>query len=132
MRLRTWLLSSGCVAVGLIASLSAAEHSKDSLETVKKMISEKKAVLIDVRELNEWDDGHLKDAVHIPLSKIKSGLSADELSMLTGTDKIIYLHCRSGSRCLDAAKRLANSKRDLRPLKAGYNDFLKADFPKAK
>lgn len=126
------LLSSLCVAFGFVTSLPAAEHTKDSLDTVKKMVSEKKAVLVDVRESSEWNDGHLKDAVHIPLSKIKKGLSTDELSKLTGEDKVIYLHCRSGARCLDAAKRLTSTKRDLRPLQGGFDDLLKAGFPKAK
>jgi phage shock protein E len=131
MRIRT-LISSLCVACGLVGSLTAAEHTKDSLETVKKLIAENKAVLVDVREASEWNAGHLQDAVHIPLSRIKNGLSPDELSRLTGEGKIIYLHCRSGARCLDAAQRLAGFQRDLRPLQSGYEQLLKAQIPKAK
>ena len=131
MRFRPFL-SSVCVTFGFVTSLSGAQHTRDSLETVKKMVSEKKAILVDVRETSEWNEGHLQDAVHIPLSKIKKGLSTDELTKLTGEDKVIYLHCLSGARCLDAAKRLSNTKRDLRPLEGGFDDLLKAGFPKAK
>ena len=48
----------------------APEHTKDSLETVKKNQEAKKAILVDVREKKEWDDGHLRDAVLLPLSEI--------------------------------------------------------------
>lgn len=130
VRISSWF--SWCVALGCVSSLSAAEHTRDSLDTVKTMVAEKKAVVVDVREANEWNAGHLKDAVHIPLSRIKAGLSAEDLSRLTGNDKVIYLHCRSGSRCLDAASRLGTAKRDLRPLKSGYEDLLKAGFTKAE
>ena len=55
------------LAVAIVFSRSsfcalAIEPSTDSLETIKKNIDDKKAVLIDVRELNEWSDGHLQDA----------------------------------------------------------------------
>lgn len=132
MSVRISSFFSWCFALGWISSLSAAEHTRDSLETVKKLVSEKKAVVVDVREISEWNAGHLKDAIHIPLSKIKSGLSAEELTRLTGDDKVIYLHCRSGMRCLDAANRLGSSRRELRPLKSGYEELLKAGFTKAE
>jgi rhodanese-related sulfurtransferase len=47
-------------------------------------------------------------------------------------DKIIYCHCRSGRRCLTAADILKKQGYDVRPLKAGYEDLLKAGFPQAK
>jgi hypothetical protein len=50
---------SGLVFILLLSvgSLSAqAQHTKDSLETIKKRIKEKKAVLIDVREPSGMQD----------------------------------------------------------------------------
>ena len=120
------------ITVGLLRNLQAAEHTKDSLDVVKKALAEKKAVIVDVRDKDEWNDGHLKDAIHLPLSKIHKGITAEELTKLVGDDKIIYLHCKAGIRSLDAANRLAKTKRDLRALKPGYDDLLKAGFEKAK
>ena len=131
MKSQKWITGSVCVIVGLISTVYAVEQTKDSLETVKKMLAEKKAVLVDVRENDEWNAGHLKDAVHFPLSLIKKGVTTEELSKIAGKATIIYLHCKAGARALDAGTRLENAKRDLRPLPKGYEDLLKAGFPKA-
>lgn len=121
------VLLVGC-ALLLRVDLPAAEHTKDSLDDVKKNVSDKKAVLIDVREQSEWDDGHLDSATLVPLSALKKGEQADSLPK----DRIIYAHCASGKRCLTAADILKKQGYDVRPLKAGYMDLVKAGFPQAK
>ena len=115
----------------VVLTAAAAESTKDSLETVKKNLADKKAVLLDVREKGEWDAGHLADAIHLPLSTIKKGVTDEQLNKIAGKDTIIYLHCVAGVRSLDAASRLSNSGRDLRALKPGYSDLVKAGFAKA-
>lgn len=132
MRLYRLIVSGLLGVLGFVSSADAVEHTKDSLDTVKKNLAEKKAVLIDVREKEEWDDGHLKDAIHLPLSAIEKGTTAQELAKVAGKDAIIYLHCAAGSRCLQAAKRLESTNRDLRSLKPGYSALVKAGFPKVK
>jgi phage shock protein E len=107
----------------------AADHTKDSLDTVKKAIAEDKAVLLDVREKAEWDDGHIRDAKFLALSELRRGVKADELARLLSKDKVVYCHCGSGKRCLPAADILKKHGYDVRPLKASYADLLKAGFP---
>jgi rhodanese-related sulfurtransferase len=124
-----WLVA--CAVIGMASTLLAAEHTKDSLDTVKKKISDKTATLIDVREKEEWDKGHLKDAVNLPFSQIQKGITAEDLAKIAGKDKIIYLHCVAGVRSLKAATELEKSGRDLRALKPGYEALLKAGFEKA-
>jgi phage shock protein E len=119
------------VFFGIFSNANAADHTTDSLETVKKSLADKKAVLLDVREKDEWDGGHLKDAIHLPISKIKGGITVDDLAKIAGKDTVIYLHCKAGRRSVDAAKLLKNSGRDIRALKTGYYGLLDADFPKA-
>lgn len=120
------------VILGLCTSLSAAEHTKDSLDAVKTNLDTKKAVLIDVREPDEWNRGHLQQAKHIPLSRIQNGLTAAELDELVPKDAIVYLHCAAGSRCLTATEVLSKLQRDFRPLQPGYRQLLQAGFPKAE
>lgn len=109
----------------------ATEPSTDSLETIKKNIDEKKAVLIDVRELNEWNDGHLKVASHFALKKIREEFNQAEFDKIAPADKIVYLHCASGFRSIEAAAALEGRHKDLRPLRQGYKALLKAGFPKS-
>jgi len=109
----------------------AAEHTKDSLETVKKKLDDKKAVLVDVREENEWDAGHVRGAILLPLSKLKESIDPKELAKTLPKDKVIYCHCASGRRCLSAAEALKKQGYDVRPLKPGFKDLIEAGFPKA-
>jgi len=119
------------VAVPILPA-RGADHTKDTLNTVKKAVAEEKAVLIDVREKSEWDDGHLKDAKLLPLSILKAEPKAEDVARVIPKDKIIYCHCGSGVRCLKAADALKKLGYDVRPLKSGYADLLKAGFAPAQ
>jgi phage shock protein E len=120
---------AACVVTG---AASAADHTTDSLDTVKKSVSDSKTVLVDVREVDEWKDGHLKDVKHLALSDLKAGVSAEKLKETLPAGSIVYLHCASGRRCLTAADLLKKQGYDVRPLKDGYDKLLKAGFEKAK
>lgn len=114
----------------LLPGLAAgADFTKDTPADVKKALEAKKAVLLDVREQSEWDDGHLKDAMLLPLSKLKK---ADAKDLDLPKDKAIYCHCRAGSRALQAAELLQKLGYEVRALKPGYKDLLDAGFPKAE
>lgn len=109
------------------------KHTTDSLETVKKNIADGKAVLVDVREKPEWDAGHLKVAVLIEMSRFsdiekQKAVAEKELDK----SKIIYTHCKAGRRCLAVAEILKKFGYDVRALKPGYEDLLKAGFEKAE
>jgi phage shock protein E len=114
------LLFAGCVCV----SAAAAEHTTDSLDEVKKRLAAEKAVLLE--------EGRLKDAKLLPLSKVRKGVPDEELAKLMPQGKIVYAHCAAGVRCLEVADRLKKQGYEVRPLKAGYRDLLKAGFPKAE
>lgn len=109
-----------------------AEHTKDSLDTVKERLKNKSAVLVDVREEKEWDEGHIQDAKLIPLSNLKKEAEAEKLTKDLSKKKIVYCHCAAGVRALTAADILKKQGYDVRPLKSGYSDLIKAGFPKAE
>jgi rhodanese-related sulfurtransferase len=61
------------------------------------------AILVDVREPDEWRADHIAGAVHVPLSCFESEAS------LIPTDRRVILYCRSGARsgrALDICRRL--------------------------
>jgi phage shock protein E len=120
------------IIAGCVRPAVAQEHTKDSLDTVKKALADKKAVLIDVREKSEWDDGHLKDAKLLPLSSLKGASLPADLDKILPKEKIAYLHCASGKRVLKAAEILRKNGFDVRPLKDGYKELLNTGFPKAE
>ena len=124
-------LSLAAVSLLFCGASRGAEHTKDSLEKVREQVKEKKAILVDVREESEWKQGHIAGATHLPLSWLAKDPDAKELQKKLPKGKILYIHCRSGGRCLIAADLLEDSGYDLRPLKPGYANLLKAGFPKS-
>ena len=131
MRMANWV-GAMLIGVCLTSPLLGAEHTKDTLDAVKKAVAADQALLLDVREKSEWDDGHLKDAKLLPLSVLKTDPKADEVAKIIPKDKVVYLHCGSGVRSLKASDELKKLGYDVRALKPGYSDLLEAGFPAAK
>jgi rhodanese-related sulfurtransferase len=132
MRTLLALLLPFLIAIAANAPLSGADvtHSADPLDQVKAAVESGKAVLVDVREQGEWDLGHLKDARLVPLSALSKEGAVVPADL--PKDKPVYLHCRSGARCLKAAEILKPLGYDVRPLKAGFGELVKSGFPKAE
>lgn len=65
-----------------------------SPDSAYKLLVAKKAVIIDVRENDEWLEQHIEGAVHIPLDQIESRLS----ELFQYKDNTVIMHCRSGRR----------------------------------
>jgi rhodanese-related sulfurtransferase len=107
-------------------------HTKDSLETVKENVKAGKAVIVDVREQNEWDEAHLKGAIHIPKSKLDIATEVEALLKNVPKDKVIYTHCRAGRRALACGEILKKHGYDVRPLKPGIQELLDAGLEKAE
>jgi rhodanese-related sulfurtransferase len=57
--------------------------------------------LVDVREQDEFDDGHVPGAVHVPLATV-----ADNVEQFRGVGPT-YVICRSGARSMRACEFLA-------------------------
>lgn len=51
------------------------------------------AVVVDVREDNEWQAGHAPNAIHVPMGSVPENLDA-----LPDTDEAVPVICRSGGR----------------------------------
>ena len=118
-------------------AVAPTEHTKDSIELIKQRIADEEAILIDVREQDEWNNiGHLQVAVSVPLTELKEKggdqAYATKLAEKLPKDKIIYCHCAAGGRVMPASAILHKMGYDVRPLKAGYDDLLDAGFKDAE
>jgi len=75
-----------------------------SAEEVYEIInSDQDYMTLDVRTLDEFNEGHLEDAVHIPVDELEDRL--DELPQ----DKPIIVYCKSGIRSSTAANILVDN-----------------------
>jgi len=78
----------------------------------------RKAQLIDVREPNEFEGGHILGARNIPMSQMKMRMK--EIRQ----DMPVYLYCQSGMRSARAAQFLhRRGYRDLTQLEGGFKKW---------
>ena len=117
------------LVLGAVSGTAIAEHTKDSLDVVKQAVAQQKAVIIDVREPDEWQEGHIAGAGLLPLSVLERGVPPQELAKILPKDKVIYCYCLAGGRCMEAAAMLKPLGYDVRALKTGYPQLVKAGFP---
>jgi len=66
------------------------------------LFAAKEAVIIDVREQNEWDEKHIPGVIHIPIAQLNSRLA--ELEQYK--DSPVIMQCRSGRRSAQGAVAL--------------------------
>jgi rhodanese-related sulfurtransferase len=69
---------------------------------------EKEAVILDVRTLEEWNEGHIEGAIHIVLTVIPL-----EIEQIKSWGKPVIAVCRSGARSGQAAQFLTQNGVDI-------------------
>lgn len=75
----------------------------------------RKAQLIDVREPDEFNRGHIRGARNIPLSQFKQSINS------VRADKPVFIYCQNSGRSARAANALhKNNCKDLNVLKGGF------------
>ena len=128
---KNWSLALVFVASGamllwpLIKSRLSSAQQIGTLEATR-LINSEDPLLLDVREPNEYNSGHLPDALHIPLSQIKD--RADELAKYTSRPVIVY--CARGVRSSSAASALAKlGFARVLELRGGLQAWVDAGLP---
>lgn len=100
---------------------SAELHEIHALEAKSRI--DTGAILVDVREPDEWAAGHAQGARHIPLAQL--GQRQRELP----DDRPVITVCRSGARSARAATLLAEHGRDATNLSGGMRAWAAAGLP---
>ena len=81
-----------------------AMYEQITAEEAKKIMdSGKEHIILDTREQDEFDSGHIPGAILIPYTEIENKAEA----MIPDNDKLILVYCRSGRRSKIAAESLA-------------------------
>ena len=81
-----------------------ASYQQISQEEAKEMMDTQKVIILDVREQNEYDSGHIPDAVLLPVGTIDEDTAA---AVIPEKDSTILVYCRSGNRSKTASSTLA-------------------------
>lgn len=77
-------------------------YHKISAEEAKEMMDKEDVTIVDVRTLQEYNEGHVPEAVNIPNEEIMD----TEPELLSDKDRKILVYCRSGRRSKEAADKL--------------------------
>jgi sulfur-carrier protein adenylyltransferase/sulfurtransferase len=83
-------------------------------------------IVVDVREQDEWDEGHIPGAVHISRGNLESRIerAAPDLS------QPVVLYCAVGNRSAFAAKTLEEmGYEDVVSLAGGFTDWKRNGYP---
>lgn len=96
----TMIVSGGC---GNVPEKSDSEYKKITVEDAKNRMEENKdVVVVDVRTLDEYNEGHIEGAILIPNETITD----TPPEQLPDLDAEILIYCRSGNRSQQAAEKL--------------------------
>lgn len=85
-------------------------------------LREQGAVLLDVREDDEWAAGHAPGAVHVPLGEV-----TEAAGRLTGEQVLTV--CRSGGRSAKAAEALSAAGVEVRNVAGGMSSWAADGLP---
>lgn len=125
------VLRTVAIAIGSLGSsglLAQDRTSTESLQPLKVLLRDKKAILLDVREKEEWDESHLRVAVPIPTSLLLDPDRRQEAVRELDREKTIYCHCLRGGRAKKCARILQEMGFDCRPLVIDYEELVDAGF----
>src|SRR5947207_1501602 len=110
----------------LLQQVRAEITEVDSARTRELLDAGDPPLLVDVREPDEWDEGHIPGAVHIPRGYLEQRIEA------AAPDRAqqIVLYCAGGSRSAFATKTLEELGYDnVVNLAGGYTDWKRNGFP---
>ena len=116
-KLFTAVLSAAAIAVPFFASANTAPQTEQSAVQPEKATG----VWIDVRSAEEFNAGHLQDAVNIPHDQILARIQA----VSPDKNAPINLYCRSGRRAEAALTELKNAGYTNVTNHGGYEDLVK-------
>jgi sulfur-carrier protein adenylyltransferase/sulfurtransferase len=103
-----------------------AEIGEIDASRARELIESPEPLVLDVREQDEWDEGHIPRAVHIPRGNLESRIERAE----PDRSRPIVVYCAAGNRSAFAAKTLEElGYDDVVSLAGGFTDWKRNGFP---
>ena len=105
-------LLGGCSSNGDSSSAGAGEvdvmeaekgYMEISQDAAKEMMDNQAVIILDVREQDEFDSGHIVGAVLLPVGSISKAVAAE---VIPEKDSVVLVYCRSGNRSKTASAKL--------------------------
>ena len=90
----------------VMTGCTRTEHTYQQIsqEEAKNMMDTQEVIILDVREQDEFDTGHIPGAILLPVGTITADTAA---AVIPETDSVVLVYCRSGNRSKTASAALA-------------------------
>ena len=85
-------------------STTDGSNQQITQEAAKEMMDAQDVIILDVREQDEYDSGHIPGAVLLPVGTIDETTAAE---VIPEKDSTVLVYCRSGNRSKTASSTLA-------------------------
>jgi sulfur-carrier protein adenylyltransferase/sulfurtransferase len=103
-----------------------SEISEIDATEARDRIESGEPVVVDVREQDEWDEGHIAGAVHVPRGHLESRIER----LAPDAARPVVVYCSAGNRSAFAAKTLTElGYEDVVSLAGGFTDWKRNGFP---
>ncbi len=106
--------------------LAGVKAEIDELGAAEARERQGSALFVDVREREEWDEGIVPGALHIPRGNLESRIEG----LVPDREREIVVYCSGGSRSAFAAKALQElGYENVTSLTGGFTDWKRNGFP---
>ena len=123
------IITSLLALLGLAASCSQQGYENMDVNTFASRIADQDVVMLDVRTAEEYDEGHIQNAINID---VKQDGFIEEAKSILPADKTIAVYCRSGKRSANAAGMLTKAGYKIVNLEGGIMAWKDAGMPVEK
>ncbi len=110
----------------LLQQLRAEIEEVDAAGARELLTSDEPPLLVDIRERDEWTEGRIPGAVHVPRGHLESRIEQAS----PDRSRPILLYCSAGNRSVFGAKALEElGYENVTSLAGGFNDWKRKGFP---
>lgn len=90
------------VKIELLKEEVKVKYIKITSKQAKEMMDNEDVIILDVRTLSEYTEGHIPEAILVPVTEIEEKI----MEKIPDIDAKILVYCRSGNRSATASKTL--------------------------
>ena len=109
----------------LLAQVKAEIDEVSVSDVLGRLDDADRPLLLDVREQDEWQEGHLPAAVHVPRGNLESRIEA----LVPDRSREIVVYCAAGHRSAFAAKSLSElGYANVASMIGGFTDWKRNGF----
>jgi len=109
----------------LLAQVKAEIDEVSSADVLPRLEDNDRPLLLDVREQDEWQEGHLPHAIHVPRGNLESRVEA----LVPDKSREIVVYCAVGARSAFAARTMVDLGYDnVSSLIGGFTDWKRNGY----